>query len=172
MAKKPEDPIKKLQTKIAAEKKKAERKDLHFTGLTEEQLRRKLGKVNSPTIYFQSWAGTVAPGGTVSYNIGIYNPDPITRIWLFVHLFVGPANFVINNGRALATVDPRFPRLTQPDFAGLTLASGATATLSFNVQVPAGIEPSNYLGNSFLFQADWHDKGDYFDRSVFVFEVT
>ena len=38
--------------------------------------------------------------------------------------------------------------------------------------VPAGIEATNYLGNSFLFQSTWHDPGVYIDRSLFVFGVT
>ena len=59
-----------------------------------------------------------------------------------------------------------------PDFPGLSIAAGATESLNFRIPIPAGIETSNYLGNSFLFRADWHDVGDYFDRSVFVFEVT
>ena len=74
-------------------------------------------------------------------------------------------------GEALATVDSRFPRLTLPEFAGLRIAPGATESLSFSIPVPANIETSNYLGNSFLFLADWHDVGDYLDRGVFVFEV-
>ena len=75
-------------------------------------------------------------------------------------------------GEALELVDPRFPRLTQPDFFGLQLAPNATQQLNFTLQVPAGVERTNYLGNSFLVQLVWHDPGLYLDRSVFVFKVT
>ncbi|HET9437477.1 MAG TPA: hypothetical protein VFO64_04695, partial [Gaiellaceae bacterium] len=93
-------------------------------------------------------------------------------IWLFVHLFVGPGNMVANTGAALAPVDDRFARLTLPEFDGLQIASGATESLTFKLPVPAGVEQSNYLGNSFLFQSVWHDPGTYIDRGIFVFEVT
>lgn len=168
----PVDPVKKIRAKIERERKKAQTKRLNFTAPTDEQLRRKLGKIDSPMIVFQGWSGSAPPGGTINYTVGIHNPDPFNRIWLFAHLFVGPANFVRQPGRAVQAVDPRFPRLAMPDFPGLSIASGASANLAFNIDVPAGIEPSNYLGNTFLFQADWHDVGDYFDRSIFVFEVT
>jgi hypothetical protein len=79
---------------------------------------------------------------------------------------------VADTGGALAPIDDRFPRLTLPDFDGLQIASGATETLDFEIPVPAGVEATNYLGNSFLFQSIWHDPGQYIDRSLFVFEVT
>jgi hypothetical protein len=150
----------------------AEEKGLNFTAPTREQLEKKLPKTNSPMIIFQTWNGSTSSPGTINYDIGIKNPDPFGHIWLFVHLFIGPANMVPNVGEALATVDSRFPRLTLPKFSGLSIAAGATETLSFSIPIPANIEKSNYLGNSFLFLADWHDVGDYTDRSIFVFEIT
>lgn len=165
------DIVKKIRETIEREKEKAERKKLQFTAPTDDQLRRKLGKIDSPMIIFQSWPDAPA-GGSVNYNVGIHNPDAFTRIWLIVHVFVGPANPVPDPGSALQAVDPRFPRLSQPDFPGLTLAAGDTQTLSFQVAVPATIEPSEYLGNAFLFQADWHDVGSYLDRGFFLFTVT
>ncbi len=100
------------------------------------------------------------------------NPDPDARIWLFVHVFVGPANIARNHDDALALVDTRFPRLVEPAFDGLSLDPGATASLDFSLAVPAGVDPSNYLGNSFLFTATWHDPAEYLDRGLFVFRVT
>lgn len=164
--------LEEILEEIERHKQQAKKKKLSFTGATREQLERKLAKTKSPMIVFQSWGGTTTSPGTINYNVGIRNPDAFGHIWLFVHLFIGPANMVPNVGAALATADSRFPRLTLPEFAGLSIASGATETLSFSIPVPANIESGNYLGNSFLFLADWHDVGDYVDRSVFVFEIT
>jgi hypothetical protein len=143
----------------------------HFTAPTADQLMAKLARVNSPMIVFQGWSGSTGAPGSISYTVGINNPDPVAQSSLFVHLFIGPANVALNVNNALGLVDDRFPRLTEPEFFGLTIQPGATDSLSFSVDVPAGVQPSNYLGNSFLFQATWHDPSVYLDRSLFVFEV-
>jgi hypothetical protein len=163
------DKIKKDVQKLQRE---AKRQGWNVTTPTDDQLRKKLRRTKSPMIVFQGWSGSAPPGGLISYQIGINNPDPTNWIWLFVHLFVGPGNMVADTGEALAPIDERFPRLTLPEFDGLQIASGATETLDFEIPVPAGVEATNYLGNSFLFQSIWHDPGEYIDRSLFVFEVT
>jgi hypothetical protein len=163
--------IKKILEEIEKQKKNVKKGD-NYTAPTEEQLKKKLEQVNSPYIYFQSW-GPAAPGGTINYNVGITNPDPIQQIWMFAHVFVGSGNVVSGSGEFLLNVDERFPRLTQPNFAGLTLAAGASSTLSFAIKIPASVEhPTNYLGNTALMQFNWHDIGTYLDRSVFVMQVT
>lgn len=166
-----EEHVKKVLDEIEQQRKKV-KKGENFTAPTEEQLRKKLERVNSPYIYFQGWGG-VAAGGTFNYNVGIWNPDSFTQVWMFAHVFFGSGNVVSNAGEFLLNVDERFPRLTQPDFAGLTLASGASATLSFSIKVPATVEhPTNYIGNTALVQFNWHDVGTYLDRGVFVVKVT
>lgn len=162
--------IKKTVEEIEKQKKNVKKGD-NFTAPTEEQLRKKFERIDSPYIYFQSWSGA-APGGTVNYTIGVTNPDPTQAIWIFAHVFVGSGNVVSSTGEFLLNVDARFPRLTQPDFAGLTLASGAWATLTFSIQIPSSIDhPANYIGNTALFQLNWHDVGTFLDRSVFVIKV-
>lgn len=160
-----------VQEEIERQRARAQEEGRNFTAPSEEELKRKLFGGRTPQIVFQSWTSTVAPGGTVNYSVGINNPDAFLQIWMFVHLFVGPANFVPDVGDAVSAVDTRFPRLTEPPFDGLSLDPGATASLDFVIPVPASVEPSNYLGNSFLFQSTWHDPGIYFDRSLFVFQV-
>jgi hypothetical protein len=155
----------------AIEKHKRENKEEHFTSIMREEIERKLRRVKSPMIVSQGW-GNAAPGGTVNYSVGIYNPDPTDAIWLFAHVWVGSGNTDPTVGTFLQNVDPRFPRLTQPEFDGLTLASNASATLSFALQVPTSAEETNYIGNSCLMQFNWHDVGQYLDRGVFVFAVT
>jgi hypothetical protein len=103
--------------------------------------------------------------------VTIHNPDPGGWIWLFAHVFVGPANPITVVGEALRAVDTRFPRLTLPNFPGLSIGPSESHSLTYSVSVPGSIEPSNYQGNTFLYQADWHDVGSYFDRSTFVFKV-
>jgi hypothetical protein len=61
---------------------------------------------------------------------------------------------------------------TRSGSATLTRRAGSGSSSTFVGPVPAGVESTNYLGNSFLFQSIWHDPGLYIDRSVFVFEVT
>lgn len=153
------------------EKNKAQNKDQHFTGITQEEIEKKFQRVNSPMIVSQGWNSTT-PGGTVNYNLGIYNPDPTQAIWLFAHVWIGSGNVDPVVGSFLSNVDTRFPRLTQPAFAGLTLAPGASATLSFGLKVPTTVEKTNYLGNSCLMRFNWHDVGTYLDRGIFVFAVS
>jgi hypothetical protein len=161
-----------IADEIGRRRQEAEKNGLEFTSLTPEQLEEKLARANSPMIVYQAWNGGAPQGGAIDYHVGISNPDPIDQIWLFVHLFVGPANVATDMSEALTAVDRQFPRLTMPKFAGLTIKAGATEQLDFKFAVPAQAAKSNYLGNSFLFQSTWHDPGVYLDRSLFVFEVT
>ena len=109
----PVDPLKKIRQTIERERKKAKSKGLLFTAPSDEELRRKLGRVNSPMITSQSWS-SVAVGGTFTYTVGFSNPDAFSWSALYVHVFVGPANPVNNLGNALQCVDARFPRLSEP----------------------------------------------------------
>ncbi|HSB09103.1 MAG TPA: hypothetical protein VLM38_06300 [Blastocatellia bacterium] len=153
------------------EKQKRENKGQHFTGLTAQEIEKKLRRVKSPMIVSQGWNSTT-PGGTVNYSLGIYNPDPTQAIWLFAHVWVGSGNVDPVVGTFLLNVDTRFPRLTQPAVFGLTLAAGASGTLNFALKVPSTVENTNYIGNSCLMRFNWHDVGDYLDRGVFVFGVS
>jgi hypothetical protein len=153
------------------EKHKKENKEENFTGITYEEIEKKFKRVNSPMIVSQGWNSTT-PGGIINYNLGIYNPDPTQAIWLFAHVWVGSGNVDPIVGTFLSNVDTRFSRLTQPSFAGLSLAPGASATLSFSLVVPSTAEKTNYIGNSCLMNFNWHDVGTYLDRGVFVFAVS
>jgi hypothetical protein len=144
----------------------------NFVAPDSDQLLTKLQRANTPSFTFFSWSGSTGSPGTINVSVGVINPDPVAFSSLYVHLFTGPANVAPNVGQALALADARFPRLTLPEFIGLTLDPGDTATLDFDVAVPANIEPSNYLGNCFLFQADYFDVGSTLDRGLFVFQVT
>lgn len=164
------DHTKKIQD-VVEEHRRQVKKGENFTGITPEEIEEKFKRINSPMIVSQSW-GSAPPGGTINYNLGIYNPDPTQAIWMFAHVWVGSGNVDPTVGTFLLNVDTRFPRLTLPTFAGLTLAPGASAVLNFSFKVPAGVEKTNYLGNSCLMRFQWHDVGTYLDRGVFVFAVT
>src|SRR5680860_38501 len=157
--------IKKIQETVKKQKKENQLEN--FTSVSEQDLENKFNRANSPMIISQGWNST-NPGGTVNYNLGIYNPDPTQAIWMFAHVWVGPGNVVSSTGQFLNNIDKRFPRLTEPDFAGLSLAAGASTTLGFSFSVPTSVEISNYIGNSCLMQFNWHDVGTYLDRGVFV----
>src|SRR2546423_1722022 len=94
----------------------------HFTALSDDQLREKLRRTNTPMIVGEGWSGSTTAGGTIGYSVSVTNPDPISRDSMYVHVFIGPANTVSDVGAALQIVDTRFPRLTQPTVFGLTLA--------------------------------------------------
>lgn len=161
--------IKKIEKIV--KKQKAENKLENFTEVSKEELEMKFLRVNSPMIVSQGWNHS-SQGGLVNYNLGIYNPDPTNSIWTFAHVWVGSGNVVSNVGNFLNNVDTRFPRLTEPRFAGLNLAPGASATLRFSLQIPSSVEETNYIGNSCLMRFNWHDVGTYFDRGVFVFNIS
>lgn len=163
--------MRRIQEFLRKQEATAKREGWNYTSVSEDELAVKLSRVHSPMIVFQAWSSFTSPGGSISYTVGIYNPDPVARGWLYAHVFIGAANMAPDVSTALSAVDPRFPRLTMPAFFGLTVAPGATATLQFSVAVPNNVEKTNYLGNTFLFQATYHDVGIYLDRSLFPFGV-
>jgi hypothetical protein len=164
--------VEKILEEIEKERQKAKKEKMNFTAPTKEQLEKKLAKIETPMIIFQWYPGSTSSPGTVTYTVGIHNPDPFQNIWIYNHVFIGPANMVPDVGAALATVDTRFPRLTEPAFPGLTIPPNSSVSQSFTIDVPPNIQPSNYLVNSFVFLADWHDVGEYIDRGVISFTVT
>jgi hypothetical protein len=91
---------------------------------------------------------------------------------LEVYVFVGPAGIVADVGQALAVVDERFQNLTEPPAFGLSLNPSTTATLNFAVDVPDGIEPSNYMGNAFLYSDPLFGVSEVLSRADFIFQVT
>jgi hypothetical protein len=149
----------------------AEHDGRFFTALPEDRLLSRATASPLPMIVWQSWNNST-PGGTVDYRAGVLNPGPDDAIWVFGHVFVGAANVAPEVGDALAAVDARFPRLTEPAFPGFTVKAGSTETLEFTLPVPAAAERTNYMGNLVLYRATWHDLAEYLDRSLFVFAVS
>lgn len=161
--------VKKVQELV--EKHRREKKEEHFTAITPEEVERKLNRVDSPFITSMSW-GSGSPGGTITYSVWIYNPDPTTAGAVFAHVWVGSGNVDPTVGTFLLNVDARFPRLTEPAMPGLSIPTGGSSALTFTINIPAGVEKSNYLGNCCVVQLNWHDTGKYLDRGVFPFKVS
>jgi hypothetical protein len=143
----------------------------NFSALTGAQVLDKLLSARSPFIFSLGWNSTSSPG-TINLHVSIMNPDPVTQNFLEVYVFVGPAALVADVGQALAVADTRFQNLTEPPFSGLTLNPSTTADLDFALKVPNGIEPSNYIGNAFLFTDQSFSASDVLSRADFIFQVT
>jgi hypothetical protein len=150
----------------------AREKDWNFVAPKATQLIERLQRGNTPCFIGLQWSGSTGSPGTMQLSVDGFNPDPVAWSSLYVHVFTGPANLAGDVAPALALVDARFPRLTEPETFGLYMDPGDSATLDFDIAVPAKIEPSNYLGNCFLPQVDaFAGAGDTLHRNVFVFEV-
>jgi hypothetical protein len=165
--------VKKQKQRIieVIEEHRRKSREEHFISLTPEEIEHKLKRVNSPMIAWQSLS-SVAPGGTFNYIVGIVNPDPVNVNFLFVHVWIGSGNVDPAVSTFLLNVDPRFPRLTQPDgFAGLSLASEEPAELTFLVKIPARIQKGAYLLNSVLMKLDYFGVGQFLDRATSAFPV-
>lgn len=179
MAKKPKftpsqikEHVKKIQDAI--EKQKRENQLEYFRSITPEEIEKKLKRVNSPFIVSEAYDYNAIRGGTVPYQIRIYNPDPTTARNMFAHVWVGSGNVDPTVGTFLTNVDTRFPRMTEPGNAagGLHLAPGGFEVLMFALNVPMCVERTSYIGETCLMQINFLDVGEYLDRAVFVFQVT
>ena len=160
-----------LLEEIQRRRSEAREQGRNFSAPTGAQVLDQLLSARSPFIFFLAWNTTSSPG-TINLDVGIMNPDPVTQDSLEVYVFVGPAGLVADIGQALAVVDTRFQNLTEPPFFGLTLGPSTTADLTFAVEVPNGIQPSNYMGNAFLFRDIGFGIDDVLSRADFIFQVT
>jgi hypothetical protein len=146
----------KLLEEIERRRREAREQDQNVVVPTAAQLLDRLQSANTPMFFFLGWNSSTPSPGTINLSVGVFNPDPVAA----------------DVGQALALVDARFPRLTEPEFFGLSLNPSDSATLNFSIAIPPNIEPSNYLGNCFLLNAGYFGVGQTLDRALFVFEVT
>ena len=160
-----------LLAEIQRRRSAAREQGRNFSAPSGAQILDRLQSAHSPLISSMSWNGTSSPG-TVNLTVTVFNPDPVPQGSLEVYVFVGPAVVVADAGQALAVADTRFQNLTEPPAFGLTLDPSTTADLDFAVGVPNGIEPSNYIGNAFLFADPLYGVSDVISRADFIFQVT
>ena len=84
--------IKKIQQAIEEEKSRYQ--DLTFIALLNpKDIEKKLKRMKSPFLIYQAWTGSVPAGGTVSHNVGVWNPDPTPAF------FVLPLSFLSHGSR-------------------------------------------------------------------------
>ena len=161
---------KKLLSKIATFEKDAQEQGFEFNSLSRKEVIDKLlGKTSkSPFIPWQSYQHTGGIGDTLSYTVGIYNPDSISYSLMRVSVFFGVANFLPDIAFGLCGRYREWPVLSSEDFV---LGSKKDEQIHFNYTVPTGIPYTTYLGNSVLWSQEWHDVGKYFDRACFSTRV-
>ena len=167
--------VKEHVDKIQKLVKKSEKENRleNFLAITPAEIEKKFRRANSPMITTQGW-GNSTPGGTVSYSVSVYNPDPTPVNFLFVHVWVSAAAIADPDlGTYLLNVDERFARLTEKPTTGFSLAaSGGYTTLNFLLPVPANIPRSGYIGNSCLIKFNGFDTSTFLDRAAFVFKIS
>ena len=111
--------IKKIQQAIEEAKSRYQDQNLTFIALNPKDIEKKLKRMKSPFLFYHAWTGLGVPaGGTVSNNIGVWNPDPTPVFGVLAHSWVGSGSVDPVVGTFLLNVDTRFPRLTEPRFAG------------------------------------------------------
>jgi len=164
-----------IQAAIEEERQARENEGYTFTGLSRQELTEKLKRANSPIIVFQGWDNSAAPGGTISYTVGVFNPDPAGWGQLSVAVSIGNRNPIVSNDVFLSDFDRRFPTMAQPATLGFALgplgSASASASFDFVLNVPDPVERTGYFGNTVLEQIRFHDVGLYLDRAVFFFSV-
>jgi hypothetical protein len=160
--------IKNIQLLNEKAKKESGHKD--FIAITPEQIKEKLKSVNSPLFTGVSYSGPVAPGGTIYYNVSIYNPDPINQIHMKVHAWVGSGFVDPVIGTYLLNVDTRFPRMTGPQ-NWFNLSPSTGGMVSFNYKIPSTVEKTTYLLNAALMKIEPLGTGILWARTVFPIQV-
>ncbi len=158
--------LKKALEEIEFLREQARAEGFSFSAPSEEELKKKIRRTNSPYITGQGWSHG-SPGSTISYRVSIRNPDP-TNTYVNAYVFFGPANLVAEAGDALKLHDTRFPRLGAWN---IYVTAGSTVNATFSIKIP-DVESSVYFGNCFVFRGSYHDIGSYLDRGFFPVKVT
>ena len=164
--------IKKIQQAIEEEKSRYQDQNLTFIALKPKDIETKLKRMKSPFLIYHAWTGSVPAGGTVSNNVGVWNPDPTQVFGVFAHSWVGSGDVDPVVGTFLLNVDTRFPRLTEPQYPGLLDPSPPVHDFSLPLKVPNGVQKTNYLVNVCLMRLGFLDVGVFLDRSGVAFRVT
>lgn len=155
----------------AVEKARREHTGENFAGISADEVRATLTKTESPFISFVGWS-SVAPGGTISITVGVFNPDPPPNVTaLYLHIFVGPTSAVTDVSEYFLNIDPRFPHLMQPGAPGFSLASGASTAFTFSFTAPASVQKTNYTANAALVRSPVFSPGSLLARATFALTV-
>lgn len=170
MAKKSEREVKQelgqRLAEIAFLKEQAQRRGLAFASPSEEQLEKKIRgeTAETPYIYGSGWVSGTSIGSPAAFEVAVANPDPVPYGLVFVTIFFGLGNFFADIGEAVAARDERWPYLSS---RWSYLVAGGTMDTTINYETPSDVPAGTYLGNAVVWQADYNDKGRYFDRAFF-----
>ncbi len=119
-------------------------------------------KTPGPYIYAQSWTSSARPGTNVRCAVYVANPDAMSIYPIFMTMFFGLGNF-LPIGEAWIGRDKRFSEIST---ARQMMPGMSTRVFNFQFRVP-NVPEGNYLGNSVLWKAEWHDTGIHYDRGFF-----
>jgi hypothetical protein len=158
-----------LKEEIEILRQLAREQGLGFSSLNEEQLFKKVrGQTSkSPFSYSQGWTSATFPGNTANFTLYVRNPDPTAYYPVFVTIFFGLGSF-FGADQAWIGRDKRWPEFSSDR---TNLAANSNQTFSFSYTLPTGLPRGTYLGNSVLWQGDWHGAGVAFERSMFDVKV-
>jgi hypothetical protein len=150
----------------------------HFSALAQPAVAKRLGAPETPFLGMIAWSKQTPPGGKLDLAVFVFNSDTNPMPDLYIHVWVGSGNIDPNVGTFLLNVDPRFPRLTRPEFPGLLVGDPhpfplqpGNKRVNFSIDVPSSVEETVYMGNICLMQLASHNIGKYLGRAVFPFAV-
>jgi hypothetical protein len=145
---------------------------MNFVAASADKILLRLKGGHTPFIWGVIFNFRTPVPGTLRVEVYIDNPDPVPQGFLYAHFFVGPANLVVDPVQALSFVDARFPRATEPQFAGLFMDPFTSTGVVFELPISGRIEESHYLGNVFLIQqSPFTVPGEVVDRTAIVFKL-
>lgn len=157
--------VKRLSAEIAALRERAREQGQAFSGLDDKELEKKVkGETsNSPFIYAQGWTSGTSPGSPASYTVYVNNPDPVSYFPFYASIYFGLGNF-FSVADGWAGRDKRWP-----DFSSdrTFLNASSTASFTFSYTTPTGLPLGTYNGNTVIWEGEWHDTGQSFDRGSF-----
>jgi hypothetical protein len=157
---------------IAKRRLEARQRGMNFAAASADKILERMKAGRTPFLYGAAWNYRTPAAGTLSVAVGVDNPDPVQQSFLYVHLFVGPGNLAPDAVDGISLVDQRFPRATEPEFAGLFMSPFSETTLGFELPLSGRLEETHYFGNLFLIQQNpFALPGQVLDRVSFVFKV-
>jgi hypothetical protein len=158
----------------ALEKLKKKNKGKHFISATPDEIEGRLKGADDPWIVgFGIDAPPYKPGGAINITFAILNSGaPV--FFLYIHVWVGSGIIDLTGDKLLLEIDTRFPRLTEPAYAGLNIDRRSSGYLDFTMAIPTTIEKTNYCLCYCLMQVDAFSSGraiKLFDRGIIPVEV-
>jgi hypothetical protein len=162
-----------LVDSIETRRREAREQGMNFAALNADKLLQKLNGGNTPFLAALVWNYRTPAPGSLRLSVLVDNPDPVVQPFIYVHFFVGPGTLSADISQAVTSVDSRFPRAIEPEFAGLIMAPFEETWLSFRLPISGRIEKSHYFGNMLLVQLDpTETPGAVLDRFSVVFKVS